>query len=87
MNNKKVATLLSVCTAATMLTACDNFNPAAEYEVDMYGPAPIIQEESEDAQVEEEEQEQEPELEDDFDAESDSLLMRAMYGVAEIQER
>lgn len=72
MNNKKVAALLSVCTAATMLTACENFNPEAEYEMDIYGPAPVIQEEIEDnAEVEEEEKESEPEQESETEQETE----------------
>lgn len=45
MNRKKVAALLAGCTTVTMLTACDNFNPALESEMELYAPAVLIEEE------------------------------------------
>ena len=83
MKKNKLKSLLGISIVASMISGCDTFNPSFESEMDMYGPAPIV----------DEQEEFRPELEDqvedygvmpydeDFDASDEPLAL--LYGVFE----
>lgn len=79
MKNKQVNALLAATiVSTTVLAGCGgDFDPSKEYEVDVYGPAPVIEEPAEEPEIETEVNEFDP---------SDELMIEVYGPAPELEE-